>query len=176
MYIKGTFDNANCGVLVRAMESIDFLLMARSWAFRFVDALKANLVVDGNLSVLRKAEMGMLQGSLIWPLLFLICTRNLYRRIRDMVAGFVDDIIIHIRSGMLTKQLSSSQVQSTYTMRGQTAQPLSSSAVKIWAPCISIRAFIVSGRWQSKKENLLSQKRASWGSHSIIPKTIWSNV
>lgn len=65
MYIKGTFDNANCGVLARAMESIDFLLMAGSWAFRFVDAPKANLVVDGNLSVLRKAEMGMLQGSLI---------------------------------------------------------------------------------------------------------------
>ena len=59
---------------------------------------RTNLIIDGKVTEPRRVDSGIPQGSPISPLLFLIYTSSLYRKIREAgahVVGFIDDITIY---------------------------------------------------------------------------------
>ena len=96
--IKGAFDNVHKGVLLKTMSDMGLPEASRSWVHYFMNKRKTRLIIDGKVTQPRRVDSGIPQGSPISPLLFLIYTGSLYRKIKETgahVVGFIDDITIY---------------------------------------------------------------------------------
>ena len=68
------------------------------WVTHFLGGRRPRLIIDDKVTEPRWVDLGILQGSPIFPLLFLIYTSSLCRKIKEAgahVVGFIDDITIY---------------------------------------------------------------------------------
>ena len=96
--IKGAFDNVHKGVLLKTMLDMDLPEASKLWVSHFLGRRRTSLIIDGKVTEPRRVDLGIPLDSPISPLLFLIYTSSLYRKIKEAgahVVGFIDDITIY---------------------------------------------------------------------------------
>jgi hypothetical protein len=106
--IKGAFDNMHKGVPLKTMSDMNLPKASISWVYHFLSRRRTSLIIDGKKTDRRQVDSGIPQGSPISPLLFLIYTTSLYKRIEESdvhVIGFVNDITIYTGSRDVKKTL-----------------------------------------------------------------------
>ena len=68
------------------------------------------MCLDGKVSVLVDVVSSEPQGSVLWPILFILYTSELFRIVGNPIEGYADDTKIYV---VITRSISCSQVMSS---------------------------------------------------------------
>ena len=98
--IKGAFDHVHRDTLITLLQEYDVPQTAIRWVYHFLTDRTTAFQFSGKLSDVKRVETGIPQGSPISPLLFLLYTAPLYKRIEELggkTLGYIDDITIYVQ-------------------------------------------------------------------------------
>ena len=83
MDIKGAFDYVSQAKLVQWMKDLGIDNDLIGWTKSFLTDRSVELVIDGYTNSKQRVESGILQGSLVFPILFLIYISGVFSMIED---------------------------------------------------------------------------------------------
>ncbi|SLM36388.1 reverse transcriptase [Lasallia pustulata] len=98
--VKGAFDHVSTKQLLRIMSELQLPRQVQNWTKSFLEKRKAGLAFDGEKQRIQGIEIGILQGSPISPILFLIYIRFLFPKIKAKFPevqkpSYIDDVALY---------------------------------------------------------------------------------
>ena len=91
--VKGAFNHVAKNRLLRTMIKLKLPYSLVSWTRSFLENRLLRITFDGQIEEEQEIETGVLQGSPISPILFLIYIRDLFQPLQDVVPLlYIDDI------------------------------------------------------------------------------------
>ncbi len=104
MDVKGAFDHVSANQLLKICQNLGLPRSLCRWIECFMNDRYLQLAFDGNKQEKTSFKIGISQGSLVSPILFLIYIRNIFPEINIMHIrnpSYVDDIALSYSSNSI---------------------------------------------------------------------------
>jgi hypothetical protein len=93
--VKGAFNHVAKGRLLQTMHSLGLLQNLIDWTRTFLEERSIRLAFNSQIKDFSEVETGVLQGSPISPILFLIYIRDLFQNLKDVyLLSYINDIAL----------------------------------------------------------------------------------
>ena len=89
--LKKAFDTVDHNILLNKMEHYGIRNVANTWFQNYLDSREQFVIINGTESERKKIVCGVPQGSVLWPLLFLIFINDLPNASEFLTLLFADD-------------------------------------------------------------------------------------
>ncbi len=90
--VKGAFDHVSANQLIKICIDLGLPKSLYSWINSFLMDRKIHLAFNNGTSIKTDIQIGILQGSPLSPILFLIYIRNLFQDLESRGMSYIDDI------------------------------------------------------------------------------------
>ncbi|KAI1002599.1 hypothetical protein K3495_g5599 [Podosphaera aphanis] len=103
--VKGAFDHVSKNQLLHIMSRLGLPVSLLSWVSTFLSNRQLRLSFDRQTEAFTNIKTGILQGSPISPILFLIYIRDMFRSKAIMFLSYIDDISLTVSSTSFKKNI-----------------------------------------------------------------------
>ena len=109
IHLQKAFNTIKCKILLKKLEAIGFSGKCIQWFQSYLYGRIFFIEMENQLSVYRKMSCGVLQGSILGPLLFLIYVSNIPQTVKSNLFLYASDsCLMHQRRDItkIEKQLN----------------------------------------------------------------------
>ena len=109
IHLQKAFNTIKCKILLKKLEAIGFSGKCIQWFQSYLCGRIFFIEMENQLSVYRKMSCGVLQGSILGPLLFLIYVNNIPQTVKSNLFLYASDsCLMHQRRDItkIEKQLN----------------------------------------------------------------------
>jgi retron-type reverse transcriptase len=129
--LSAAFDTLDHGILARKLTSLNFSDQSLKWVKSFLEARQQQVQVGKALSSVRHLDIGVPQGSVISPLLFLLYIQDMEQWIKSAsITGYADDTSLTMSSWDMESLLASLETEAAMILDYMAVNKLVANADK----------------------------------------------